>query len=72
MEVSSQLHAPATLSPGYKAPSYPLNRRLGGPQSRYGRSGEETNLLLLSFIEPQFLGRPAHSQSIYRPNYSRS
>jgi hypothetical protein len=26
-----------------KSPQYPLDRRLGGPQSRSGRSGEEKN-----------------------------
>jgi hypothetical protein len=35
LEVSGQLHAPAAL------PRYPLDRRLGGPQSRCGRRGEE-------------------------------
>jgi len=33
MEVSGQLHAPATLPPG-KHSRYTWNRRLGGPQSR--------------------------------------
>jgi hypothetical protein len=42
MEVSGQLHAPAALPPG-KRPWYPLDRRLGGPQSRSGRGGEEKN-----------------------------
>jgi hypothetical protein len=42
MEVSSQLHAPAALPPG-KDPWYPLDWRLGGPQSRSGRDGEEEN-----------------------------
>jgi hypothetical protein len=42
MEVSSELHAPATLSPG-KEPRYPLDRRLGGPQSRSGDGDEEKN-----------------------------
>jgi hypothetical protein len=42
MEVSGQLHAPAALPPG-KEPWYPLDRRLGGPQSRSGRGGEEKN-----------------------------
>jgi hypothetical protein len=35
-----------TLRPLYpqgKRPSYPLDRRLGGPQSRSGRGGEEKN-----------------------------
>jgi hypothetical protein len=40
MEVSVQLHAPAALSPRYE-PWYPSDRRLGGPQSRSGRGGEE-------------------------------
>jgi hypothetical protein len=42
MEVSGQLYAPAALPQG-KSPWYPLDRRLGGPQSRYGRGGEEKN-----------------------------
>jgi hypothetical protein len=42
MEVSGQLHAPAGLTAG-KEPLYPLDRRVGGPQSRSGRSGEEKN-----------------------------
>jgi hypothetical protein len=35
MEVSGQLH------PQGKSPRYPLDRRLGEPQSRFGRGGEE-------------------------------
>jgi hypothetical protein len=42
MEVSGQLHALAALLPE-KNPWYPLDRRLGGPQSRSGRGGEEKN-----------------------------
>jgi hypothetical protein len=42
MEVSGQLHALAALPLG-KEPPYPLDRRLGGPQSRSGRGGEEKN-----------------------------
>jgi hypothetical protein len=30
---------------------YPFHRRLGGPQGRYGRYGEEKNLLSLSKFE---------------------
>jgi hypothetical protein len=40
MEVGGQLHAPATLPPE-EDPWYPLDRRLGGPQSRFGRDGEK-------------------------------
>jgi hypothetical protein len=42
LEVSGQLgqlHVPAALSPG-KSPRYPLDKKLGGPQSRSGRCRE--------------------------------
>jgi hypothetical protein len=42
MEVSGQLHAPAALPQG-KSLRYPLDRRLGGLQSRSKRGGEEKN-----------------------------
>jgi hypothetical protein len=42
MDVSSQPHAPAALIPG-KERLLPIGRRLGGPQSRSGRGGEEKN-----------------------------
>jgi hypothetical protein len=42
MEVSGQLHTPAALPQG-KSPWYPLDRRLGGPQSRSGRGVKEKN-----------------------------
>jgi hypothetical protein len=51
MEVSGQLHAPAALPPG-KSPWYPLDRRLGGPQSHSGSGGEEKNSLPSPGIEP--------------------
>jgi len=37
--VSGQRHAPAALYPRGKDPRYPLDRRLGGPQSRSGHRG---------------------------------
>jgi hypothetical protein len=41
MEVSGQPHAPAAL-PQRKSPWYPLDRMLGGPQSRSpGRTGKD-------------------------------
>jgi len=40
MEVSGQIHAPATLPQG-NSPSYPLDMRLGGSQSQSGRGREE-------------------------------
>jgi hypothetical protein len=42
MEMSGQLHAPAALHPG-KSPWYPLDGRLGGPNNRSERDGEEKN-----------------------------
>jgi hypothetical protein len=39
-DMNCQLDAPAAL-PSEKEPRYPFDRRLGGPQSRSGRSGEE-------------------------------
>jgi hypothetical protein len=51
MEVSGQLYAPAAL-PQEKSRWYPLYRRLGGPQSRPGRGGEEKNSQPPPEIEP--------------------
>jgi len=42
MDVSGQLHARPIYSQG-KSPWYPLVRRLGGPQNRFGHGGEEKN-----------------------------
>jgi hypothetical protein len=53
MGVSGQRHAPAALYPRRKDPRYPLDRRLGGPQSRSGRRDEKKNPLPQSGIEPQ-------------------
>jgi hypothetical protein len=38
---------PCRFTPGERAPWYPLDRRLVGPQSCSGRCGEKTNLELL-------------------------
>jgi hypothetical protein len=54
MEVSGQRHAPAASPPG-KEPRYPLYRRLGGPQSRSGRGGEEKNSQPLPGLEPPII-----------------
>jgi hypothetical protein len=51
MEVGGQLHAPAALPTG-KEPLVPINRRLGGPQNRSGRGGEEKNSQPPPGIEP--------------------
>jgi hypothetical protein len=40
MDVTGQLHAPAAL-PSEKSPRYPLDRRLGGSESRPRRCDKE-------------------------------
>jgi hypothetical protein len=60
--VSGQLHVPAALPPRI-GPQYPLDRRLGGPQSWSRRRGEE-NILALPGLELRPLGRPARSHCI--------
>jgi hypothetical protein len=46
---------PRTLYPHGKSPWYPLDRRLGGPQSRSGRGGEEKNSYPLPGLEPRII-----------------
>jgi hypothetical protein len=43
------------LTPQGKSLWYPLDRRLGGPQSRSGRGGEEKNSQPLPGIEPSII-----------------
>jgi hypothetical protein len=50
MDVNGQLHGPAALTPG-KQPLYPLDRRLGGPQNRYGRVPKKKKFLPLPEVE---------------------
>jgi hypothetical protein len=68
MEVSGQLHAPAAL-PQEKSPWYQLDRRLGGPQTRSGRGGEEINPQPPPGIEPYKPDRPSRSTALYRLSY---
>jgi hypothetical protein len=68
MEVSGQLHTPAALPPG-KEPLVPLDRRLGGPQSRSGLCGLEKNSQPPPGIEPHNPDRPARSPALYRLSY---
>jgi hypothetical protein len=62
--MSGQLHAPAALPP--------LDRRLGGPQSRSGRCGEKRKFLTLPGLELRPLSRPARSRSLWRLSYPGS
>jgi hypothetical protein len=54
MEVSGQIHAPAAFPQG-KSSRFPLDRRLGGPQSRAGRGGEEKKSQPLPGFEPPII-----------------
>ena len=55
-------------SPLRKEPRYRLNKRLGEPQRRSGRSEEEKYLLLLPVFEPRTVQRQPISQTrCYRP-----
>jgi hypothetical protein len=62
---------PLPLYPRWKSPRYPLDRRLGGPQSQSGRRGEG-KFFTLPRLEHRSLGRPARSQSLYRLSYPGS
>jgi hypothetical protein len=62
MEVSGQLHAPAAL-PQRKSLSYPLDKRLGGPQSQSGCS-EEKNSQPLKGLEPLIIQPVAQCYTI--------
>jgi hypothetical protein len=44
MGVSGRSQASAALPPWKAPPRYPFDKKLGGPQSRAGRCGEEKNL----------------------------
>jgi hypothetical protein len=63
--MSGQLHAPIAL-PLWKEPQYPMDRRLGGPQSLSGGHGEE------KIVDPTGTQTPTSSvvqpvsQSLYR------
>jgi hypothetical protein len=59
--VSGQHHVPTALYPPGKEPGSPLDRRLGGPQSRSGHRGYRKNPLPLLGIEPRSPCRPARS-----------
>jgi hypothetical protein len=63
MEVSGQLHVPAAF-PQEKSPCKPLDRRLDGSQSQYGRGGEEKNSQPLLGLEPPIIQPVAQSYTI--------
>jgi hypothetical protein len=62
---------PRPLYPLGKSPLYPLDRRLGGPQNRSERRGEE-QLFTLPGLELRPLGCPARNQLLYRLSFPGS
>jgi hypothetical protein len=62
---------PLPLYPQGKRPRYPLDRRLGGAQSRSGRH-REVRISATTGLELRPLGRPARRQSLYRLRYPGS
>jgi hypothetical protein len=52
------------LYPRGKDPRYPLDRKLGEPQSRSGHRGYRKNPFPPPGIEPRSPGRPARSQTL--------
>jgi hypothetical protein len=63
---------PGRFTPKESAPRHPLYRRLGGPQSRSGRGGEEKNSQPPPGIEPYNTDRPTRSPALYRLSYHGS
>jgi hypothetical protein len=59
---------PRPLYPQGKSPWYSSDRRLGGPQSRSGRGGEQKNSQQLSGLEPPFIQPVAQR---YTQNFRR-
>jgi hypothetical protein len=57
-----------SLYPQGKSSLYPLDWRLGGSQSRFGRGNEEKNSQSPPGIEPCNPDRPARSPALYRLN----
>jgi hypothetical protein len=71
MEVSVSF-TPRPLYPQGNITWYPLDRRLGGPQSRSGRGGEENNSQPPSGTELKNPDRPSRSPALYRLSYHGS
>jgi hypothetical protein len=57
--MSCRLHAPAAMDE-------PQNRRVGGVQSKFGRSVEQIHLLLLAGIQPEIPDFHPLAWSLYR------
>jgi hypothetical protein len=62
---------PRPLYPQGKSPWYPLDRRLGGPQSRSGRGGEEKNSQPLSGLEPLIIQPVAQCYTTTKFNFKK-
>jgi hypothetical protein len=71
MEVSGQFHVPAALLPGKEPPSTPWIGCWLGPKCGLG-DVEMRKYLTLPELQLRPLGRPAHSQALYRLRYPGS
>jgi hypothetical protein len=60
---------PRPLYPQETSPWYPLDRRLGEPQSLSGRGDEEKNSQSLPGFEPRSSDCTVHSQPLYRLSF---
>jgi hypothetical protein len=58
---------PRQLYPRGMSPRYPLDRRLGGPQSQSGRGGEEKNFQLMPGLEPPIIQPVAQRYRLDEP-----
>jgi hypothetical protein len=67
MEGRGQYHASAALSPEKNPGGH---WRLGGPQSQFGRFGEENNFLLLEGIRTRTV-QPARLTDTFYPAYDK-
>jgi hypothetical protein len=66
MGVSCQRHAPAALYPRGKDPRYPVDRRLGGSQSRSGHTEVTEKNPLASAGDRTSIGQTVHLTELPR------
>lgn len=66
MEDSDKLQAPSLLIPNWKYPRWPLNMKLGVTHRRFGRFGENMNIIPLLDIEAKFFAYPPNSPAPHR------
>jgi hypothetical protein len=63
---------PRPLYPRECRRRYPLDRRLGGPQSRFGRCGEERNLVPLKLTHLLHVNKTLRNVTMHSSSYGNS